>query len=103
MADQHFHTDVGDQGTVERIVQAGVYNEAFRPLAEATFPQFVAVPDRNPLFVGRNDELAELDRQSVTDDPVVIAQAAVGLGGVGKTALAVEFCHRRRGGAEVVR
>ncbi len=103
MADPDFAVDVGGQGTVGRIIQAGVYNEAFRPVAKATFPQFVGVPDRNPLFLGRDDELTALERACGEDEPVVIAQAAIGLGGIGKTALAVEFCHRRRAHTEVVR
>ncbi|MGH8932902.1 MAG: hypothetical protein ACRDZO_20335 [Egibacteraceae bacterium] len=69
MADPDFAVDVGGQGTVGRIVQAGVYNEAFRPVAKATFPQFVAVPDPNPLFVGRDDELTALDRCCGGDEP----------------------------------
>lgn len=46
-------------------------------------------------FVGREAELAELDRVLATEAPVVITTVA-GTAGVGKTALAVHWAHRRR-------
>lgn len=103
MPEPGFSTTVGDQATVEKIINAGAYNEALRPTAQASFPQFVAVPDRNPRFVGRAEELAELRGRGGSDTPVVIAQAAVGLGGIGKSALASEYCHQRRDRTDVVR
>ena len=52
------------------------------------------MPARNPHFTGRGDTLAELhDRfEAGTSTPVV--QALHGLGGVGKTQLAIEYAHR---------
>lgn len=63
------------------------------------FPQFVGVPTRNPVFVGREEVLARLGQAPTT----VITQAAVGMGGVGKTTLAAELCHRARESTDVVR
>ena len=57
------------------------------------------LPPRNPAFTGRDDLLAQLRaqlaRSTGSDGPVaVVAQALYGLGGVGKTQLAIEYAHR---------
>jgi tetratricopeptide (TPR) repeat protein len=57
------------------------------------------LPPRNPAFTGREDLLAQLRaqlaRSTGSDGPVaVVAQALYGLGGVGKTQLALEYAHR---------
>jgi hypothetical protein len=46
---------------------------------------------RNPLFIGRAAELRDIARALQAGDTVA---AAAGMGGVGKTQLAVEFVHR---------
>src|SRR6266511_1984242 len=59
-------------------------------------PAVFDVPPRNPHFIGRGDQLAAL-RRSLTESSVgavVQAGAVHGLGGVGKTQLAVEYAHR---------
>ena len=50
----------------------------------------------NPNFVGREEELKSLCRKFETGDSVALGQtaAATGLGGIGKTQLAVEFVYR---------
>jgi len=50
----------------------------------------------NPHFVGREDELRELERHLRAGSTTAIGQvaAATGLGGIGKTQLAVEYAHR---------
>ena len=52
----------------------------------------------NPFFTGREDVLRELAERLVSDQTVTLKQpqALKGLGGVGKTALAVEYAHRYR-------
>lgn len=82
-------------------------NEPGHAVAEPSFPLVVGVPDRDPGFVGRD---AELDRLRAAWDgaaatPMVVAQATVGLGGVGKSALVTEYAHRMidEGAVEVVR
>lgn len=55
------------------------------------------IPFRNPHFVGREAELAELRQQLASRGPAVIRQppqALYGMGGVGKTQLATEYAHR---------
>jgi Tfp pilus assembly protein PilF len=47
---------------------------------------------RNPHFVGRQEELADLRKSLVAVEPARRIQAICGLGGVGKTQLALEFC-----------
>lgn len=50
----------------------------------------------NPLFVGRSDDLRALAKILKGGDTAAVGQvaAATGLGGIGKTQLAVEFAHR---------
>jgi tetratricopeptide (TPR) repeat protein len=50
----------------------------------------------NPLFVGRGDELLQIARALRGGDVVALGQvvASSGMGGLGKTQLAVEFVHR---------
>lgn len=50
---------------------------------------------RNRYFRGREDEMATLKTALGQDQKATITHASVfGLGGIGKTALALEFCHR---------
>jgi hypothetical protein len=64
---------------------------------------FIGVPPRIASFTGRVEELGRLDAILMQDKPAAGTQASVGravvqgMGGVGKTALAVEYVHRFRG------
>jgi tetratricopeptide (TPR) repeat protein len=60
---------------------------------------FENVPPRDLNFTGRDMRLAELHRMlHDCDQPTAITQAAIfGLGGIGKTSLAVEYAHRYGG------
>jgi tetratricopeptide (TPR) repeat protein len=49
---------------------------------------------RNPFFTGREDLLSELYRAFRSGQSIALAQAIRGLGGVGKTQLAVEYAYR---------
>ncbi|HEY5848296.1 MAG TPA: FxSxx-COOH system tetratricopeptide repeat protein [Microlunatus sp.] len=53
-----------------------------------------SVPARNPHFTGRDDLLAELRRRLRAGEATLVVQALYGLGGVGKTQLALEYTHR---------
>ena len=90
-------------GAVRNVVGIVEGNAHFgaAPAAEPIFPQFVAVPDRNLGFVGRSRELADL--ASAGGDGGATVVCATGLGGIGKTALVVEHCHRSRERFEVMR
>ena len=61
---------------------------------------FVGVPPRIVGFTGRADELDRLDAILTQDKPAAVTQvgraAVQGMGGVGKTSLAVEYAHRFR-------
>jgi tetratricopeptide (TPR) repeat protein len=51
------------------------------------------LPPRNPSFTGRDELLEQLRVQLSTEQPTAVV-AAHGLGGVGKTQLALEYAHR---------
>jgi tetratricopeptide (TPR) repeat protein len=63
------------------------------------------IPFRNPNFTGRVEELKALHDQLTAGEPAVIRQppgTLYGLGGVGKTELAVEYAHRHGGEYDIV-
>lgn len=51
---------------------------------------------RNPNFTGREKLLAELHKSLSSGTPAALTQAIAGLGGVGKTQLALEYAYRHR-------
>jgi len=65
---------------------------------------FVGVPPRLASFIGRTDELDEIDRMLLCEtglvghsSPADLGRAAVtGMGGIGKTSLAIEYVFRKR-------
>src|SRR5262249_37564143 len=60
------------------------------------------VPPRIMAFTGRADELSRLDAVLMQDKPAAVTQASIGraavqgMGGVGKTSLAIEYAYRYR-------
>ncbi|MBQ1026506.1 DUF3710 domain-containing protein [Micromonospora sp. C95] len=59
------------------------------------------MPPRNPRFTGREESLAELRRRLTTANAVVL-HALYGMGGIGKTQIAIEYAHRFRDDYDVV-
>ncbi len=65
------------------------------PRFPGTAPSIWNVPARNVAFTGRNAILERLRDQLLAGGPtVLLAQAIYGLGGVGKTQVALEYAHR---------
>ena len=85
-----------------------ILKDKFGPVLtpEPSFPFFAVPLGKNPDFTGREKLLDDLrerlgggETMAVTD---VTTQTVTGLGGVGKTQLAVEYAHRHRGDYQVV-
>jgi hypothetical protein len=65
-----------------------------KPGFAGTSPAVWKVPPRNPRFTGRDGMLTELRRRLHGGEGTLVVQALYGLGGVGKTQLAIEYAHR---------
>jgi hypothetical protein len=76
---------------------AAVAPDMQRPRFPTALPPVWNVPfRRNSTFTGREQELAALAAQLRQDAATAVTQALQGSGGVGKTALAVEYAYRHR-------
>ncbi len=65
-----------------------------KPGFAGTLPGVWKAPPRNPRFTGRDGMLTELRRRLRAGEGTLAVQALYGLGGVGKTQLAIEYAHR---------
>jgi tetratricopeptide (TPR) repeat protein len=73
------------------------------PRFPSALPRIWNVPSlRNRAFTGRQDLLVELAASSDGGAATVITQAIAGLGGVGKTSLAVEYAYQQQAALDVV-
>ncbi len=73
----------------------GMATQAEEPRFPGTIPPVWNVPARNADFTGRGATLELLrDKLAGGGMAIVVAQALYGLGGVGKTQLALEYAHR---------
>jgi tetratricopeptide (TPR) repeat protein len=87
-------TPTARQATIDVAVPSLPSGDISEP---ASLPSALRMPMlRNPLFVGRADELRVLAQALQVGNPASIGLAAsvTGLGGMGKTQLAAEFVHR---------
>jgi tetratricopeptide (TPR) repeat protein len=82
--------------------------ESDPPVSSGSQPRIWGdIPQRNKNFTGRDEILTRLRRSIVSRVTAVVPeeplpQALQGLGGVGKTAVAIEYAHRYRGDYDVV-
>ncbi len=65
-----------------------------RPSFAGALPGVWRAPPRNPRFTGRDSLLTELRRRLRCGEGALVVHALYGLGGVGKTQLAIEYAHR---------
>ncbi|SDZ20852.1 Tetratricopeptide repeat-containing protein, partial [Geodermatophilus africanus] len=65
-----------------------------KPGFAGRLPAVWKAPPRNPRFTGRDSMLTELRRRLHSGEGTLVVQALYGLGGVGKTQLALEYAHR---------
>ena len=72
------------------------------PRFPGQLPAVWNVPARNPHFTGRADMLGELRQRLHAGEATLVVQALYGLGGVGKTQLAIEYAHRFAADYELV-
>ncbi|NGX37476.1 MAG: Regulatory protein AfsR [Chlamydiae bacterium] len=70
------------------VMRLAVLEENVRNLPQSSY-----LPEKNPTFVGRELDLVSLEESLSKDKPLVLS-AEVGLGGIGKTQLALQYAYR---------
>lgn len=78
----------------DRPTQVPGAGQADTPRFPNAVPRIWNVPARNADFTGRAETLERLRDKLSRSGAVIVAQALYGLGGVGKTQLAMEYAHR---------
>jgi tetratricopeptide (TPR) repeat protein len=103
LADNVYQTLVGIEDAEERKRRIIAAAERQSQAAPPPPRPFIGVPPRIASFTGRAEELDRLDAVLMQDKPAAVTQASVGraavqgMGGVGKTSLAIEYAYRFRG------
>lgn len=102
LADNVYQDLVGIEDPQERKRRIIAAAERQSQVAPPPPRPFIGVPPRIASFTGRADGLDRLDAILMQQKPAAVTQASVGraavqgMGGVGKTSLAVEYAHRFR-------
>lgn len=65
-----------------------------RPHFPRAWPHIWRVPNRNPNFTGRDEILSHLHDRLKENRQSVVTQSISGLGGIGKTQIAIEYAYR---------
>ncbi|MDP6637214.1 MAG: FxSxx-COOH system tetratricopeptide repeat protein [Phycisphaerae bacterium] len=74
---------------------AGVSPDQAQTSPQRELPDIWNVPhNRNPNFTGRDELLESLRQSLISGAPTALTQAIAGLGGIGKTQLALEYAYR---------
>ncbi len=102
LADNVYQDLVGVEDPQERKRRIIAAAERQTQAAPRPTRPFIGVPPRIASFTGRSDELDQLDAILLQEKPAAVTQASLGraavqgMGGVGKTSLAVEYAYRYR-------
>ncbi|HUW67550.1 MAG TPA: TIR domain-containing protein, partial [Candidatus Nanoarchaeia archaeon] len=110
-----------DENAAKDALLKGISRERAKPLVKPAFPKDIqhsvarqprfpgALPpiwnvphNRNPNFTGREEHLAKMKDALNSGKPAALTQAMHGLGGVGKTQLALEYAYRNAAEYDIV-
>jgi Tetratricopeptide repeat/NB-ARC domain len=72
------------------------------PSGRADYAIRGGLPPRNVNFTGRDEQLARLRQQQSPAAAVILPHALQGMGGVGKTQIAIEYAHRYRSDYDLI-
>jgi tetratricopeptide (TPR) repeat protein len=72
-------------------------------IKETDLPSINNIPyHRNPNFTGREKYLDDLEKALKSGQPAALTQAIHGLGGIGKTQIALEYCYRHKDDYKII-